>query len=78
MTGLQRKDVYLLAFLSLAALLIFYPVFYHDYIYTDEVIQIWNYRPGSGFIMYNVQGRWIPELILSKFFYSKTTIKEIT
>lgn len=78
MTSLQRKDAYLLAFLSLVALLIFYPVFYHDYIYTDEVIQLWNYRPGSGFFMYNVQGRWIPELILSKFYSSIITIHEIT
>jgi hypothetical protein len=78
MTGLQRKDGYLLAFLSLVAVLIFYPVFYTHYIYTDEVIQLWSYRPGSGFIMYGVQGRWIPELILSWFYSSISTIDEIT
>ena len=78
MTGMQRKDFYLLAFLFLIALLIFYPVSFTDYIYTDEVIQLWNYRPGIGFNMYGIQGRWIPELILSKFFAAIHTVHEIT
>jgi len=78
MTGMQKKDYYLLAFLFLVTLLIFYPVCIADYIYTDEVVQLWSYRPGSGFNMYGIQGRWIPELILSKFFAAINTVHEIT
>jgi hypothetical protein len=78
MTGLQRKDLYLLSFLFLVVLLIFYPVCFTDYIYTDEAVQLWLYRPGSGYNMYGPQGRWIPEIILSRFYESISTIHELT
>jgi hypothetical protein len=75
--GLQRKDGYLLAFLFLVALLVFYPVFFSEYIYTDEVIQLWNYRPGSGFTMFAEQGRWLTELLISKSFAAVNSIHGI-
>ncbi|WP_207510690.1 hypothetical protein [Longitalea luteola] len=78
MTGIQRKDVYFLALLFLVVILIFYPVCFAEYIYTDEVIQLWNYRPGSGFEMYGSQGRWIPELILSQAYAAIDSVKGIT
>lgn len=76
-TGLQRKDFYLLSFLFLVVLLIFYPLFYSDYIYTDEVNQLWLYRPGSGFSMFAAQGRWITELLISKSFEAVDSIHGI-
>jgi len=75
--GLQRKDGYLLAALFLVVLLVFYPVFFSEYIYTDEVIQLWNYRPGSGFTMFAEQGRWLTEWLMSKSFASVDSIHGI-
>lgn len=78
MTGLQRKDFYLLGFLFLVVLLIFYPVCFTEYVYTDEINQLWYYRPGSHFSMFAVQGRWITELLVSKTFAAIDTIRGIT
>lgn len=78
MTGLQRKDNYLLGFLFLVVFLIFYPVFFTEYAYTDEIDQLWNYRPGSNFMMFSYQGRWITEFIVSRSFAAIDTIRGIT
>jgi hypothetical protein len=78
MTSLQRKDIYLLGFLFLVVLVIFYPVFFTEYAYTDEIFQIWNYRPGSDMMMFAVQGRWLTELMVSKTFAAIDSIRGIT
>ncbi|OQP54456.1 hypothetical protein [Niastella populi] len=78
MTALKRKHLYRLAFLFMVVLLIFYPLFYTEYIYTDEATQLWNYRPGSGFSMFGAQGRWITEFLISKSFAAVDTIREVT
>ncbi|HUP13641.1 MAG TPA: hypothetical protein VM187_15575, partial [Niastella sp.] len=78
MSTLQRKDFYLLAFLYAVVLLIFVPLFYTEYVYTDEAVQLWNYRPGSGFYMFSVQGRWITEQLIGRSFDAANSISDIT
>ena len=78
MTILQRKDLYLLSFLFLVIILIFYPVCFTEYVYTDEVNQLWSYRPGSGFMMFAYQGRWLTELMVSKTFSAIDSFHGIT
>jgi hypothetical protein len=78
MTALKRKDLYLLAFLSFVVLLIFYPLFYAEYVYTDEATLIWNYRPGSGFSSFSAQGRGIMEFLISTSYEAINSIHEIT
>jgi hypothetical protein len=78
MSVLQRKDLYLISFLLLVVILIFYPVFYTEYVYTDEAVQLWNYRPGKGFQMFSQQGRWLTELLIGKSFEAAGTIADIT
>jgi hypothetical protein len=78
MSLLQRKDFYLIGFLYLVVLLIFFPLFYTEYVYTDEAIQLWNYRPGSGFIMFAIQGRWVTEQLIGRSFDAANSIKDIT
>jgi len=75
---MPQKDIYLKGILFLVVLLIFYPVCFTDYVYTDEITQLWHYRPGSGFLMYGIQGRWIPELVLSRLYAAINTVHEIT
>ncbi len=66
-----------IGFLIAIALLLFYPIFYVHYFYTDEVLQLWNYRKGSGFAMFVVQGRYITD-ILFRFLYSHIeTIRQL-
>jgi hypothetical protein len=74
---MQRKDMYLTAILWLLVVLIFYPVFFADYIYTDESIQLWLYKPGSDFNMFVPQGRWITNYLFSKLFGAIDTVHEI-
>jgi hypothetical protein len=78
MITLQRKDAYFLGFLYLVVLLIFYPVCFTEYVYTDEVVQLWNYRPGSGFTMFAQQGRWLTELLVSRTFQAADHFRDIT
>jgi hypothetical protein len=75
---MQQKDLFLIGLLGLIVIVIFYPVIYTDYAYTDEVTQLQHYRPGSGFYMFIDQGRWITELLFSRFFSAINTIHEIT
>ncbi|WP_205514375.1 glucosyltransferase domain-containing protein [Longitalea arenae] len=78
MNALQRKDSFLLALLFLVVMLIFYPLFSAEYIYTDEVNQLWLYRPGSNFSMFAQQGRWITEWLMSTLFSAVDSIRELT
>lgn len=75
---MQRNDFYLLGMLLLIVILIFYPVFYTDYIFSDEALQLWKYRPGSGFNMFISQGRWLTEILFGGFFSAIDTIHELT
>lgn len=59
-------------------LLIFYPLFYARYCYTDEIIQLRNYRKGSNFHMFAGQGRYLTDLLFQKLFSSIDTIRQIT
>lgn len=60
---MQRKDFYLIGFLSVVVLLIFYPLFYSNYLFMDEAFQIWNYKSVPGFYMFIDQGRWLTEIL---------------
>jgi hypothetical protein len=78
MTALKRKDVFLLFFLLLVVLVIFYPLFYSEYVYTDEINELWLYRPGSNIQLIAPGGRWISELLVSKSFAAMDTIYGLT
>jgi hypothetical protein len=65
-----RKDFYLLGILWLCALFIFLPLFYSDYIFMDETLQIWWYKSVQGYYMFTDEGRWLME-ILQRWLFSK-------
>lgn len=73
-----RKDFYLLGILWLIALLIFLPLFYSEYIYTDEVAEIWEYNSIPGHQMFTDDGRWLAEQMHSWLFKTIDTIQEVT
>jgi hypothetical protein len=77
-TRLQRKDYYFLFILFLVTLIIFYPIFSARYLYTDESLQLWAYKPGTGFKMFIDQGRLITEWMFIWLFGAIDTIDEVT
>lgn len=65
-------------FLSLSALtIIFFPVFYSDYVYLDEIHQLWHNKDGSNLSMFIVQGRWLLGWLMNKSFSFLQTISDL-
>jgi hypothetical protein len=75
---MKRKEYYLLGFLFLVVLFIFYPLFYTDYVYMDEALQIWLYNSVPGTSMFIDDGRWLTELLQGTLYRSIHTIDQIT
>lgn len=73
-----RKDFYLLGILWLIVLFTFLPLFYSDYIFMDEALQIWGYNSIPGFYMLIDEGRWLTEQLESWLFRLVDTIHGVT
>lgn len=74
---MQRKDIFLTTILLLLVVLIFYPICFAHYIYTDEAIHLWENKPGSNFHMYIVQGRWLMDVLFTLLFRSVDTVHDL-
>ena len=79
-TSSARKDILQLFILISAALLIFYPVFYTEYAYTDELVGLWQWQSKIGdssstLLQY---GRYVTGKLAELLFGSVSTIKELT
>lgn len=61
----------------LAGLLIYYPVFFADYAFTDEAHQLWHNNDRSNFIMFLNQGRLITGWLIDAAFGSMDTVSDI-
>ena len=46
---MKKADFLNLSLLIAIVLAVFYPLFTARYAYTDELVQLWNYRKGSGY-----------------------------
>ncbi|RYY57147.1 MAG: hypothetical protein EOO09_03710 [Chitinophagaceae bacterium] len=68
---LFRKPWLVTALLMLLALLLYLPVCRAEYLYTDEAVQLWHYRPGSAYHMFIEQGRYLTDRLVS-FLFSHT------
>lgn len=73
----SQKDIGKIFFLIGLALAIFYPIFYSEYAYTDEIVQLWFYPNDKNYHMFLPQGRYITEKLFQWLFGSVHTIKEI-
>jgi len=74
----ERKDYLGISLLILLAVGIFYPLFYSEYAYTDEFVQLWLYKKGSSFQMFLTQGRYVTEKLFQWLFGNANTIRDIT
>jgi hypothetical protein len=75
---MQRKDFYLLGILWASILFIFLPLFYTDYIFMDEALEIWQYNSIPGLQMFADDGRWLAEILHSWLFKLADTIHDVT
>src|SRR5882724_2851396 len=75
---MKRTDLFLIALLIGIVLIIFYPLFYTRYVYTDEAVQLWMYRRNPDYQMFTASGRYITEKLFQWGFSSINTINEIT
>ena len=57
--------------------LVFYPVFFADYVYTDEAHQLWYNDDNTNFIMFFETGRGLNALIMQKLFPALKNISEL-
>jgi hypothetical protein len=72
-----RKDFYLLGVLWVIVLCIFLPLFYSDYIFMDEALEIWQYNAIPGHQMFADDGRWLAEITHSWLFKQIDTIHQV-
>lgn len=79
-TTIQRKELLLLGFIGLVAIAIFYPVSYADYLFADEAIQLWNYKPEgpADFSIATRQGRLLTEYIFIWAYGAVDTVHQLT
>jgi len=75
---MQKADYRNLGILIFVVFLIFYPLLYTPYFYTDELVQLWNYRKGSSFAMFLPQGRWLTDVLFRALYSSIDTITQLT
>ena len=75
---MDRKDYLKIFILILVAFGIFYPLFYSEYAYTDEFVQLWLYKKGTNFQMFLTQGRYVTEKLFQWLFGNANTIHDIT
>ena len=75
---MKRNDVYGILLLWAILLIVFFPLFNATYVYTDEAVQLWLYRRGSGYEMFGASGRGLTEKLFQWLFGSIHTIREIS
>jgi hypothetical protein len=75
---ITKRDLLYILILWTIVILIFYPLFTAEYVYTDEIVQLWQYKKGSNFQLFLPQGRLITEKLFQWLFSSASTIRDIT
>lgn len=75
---ITKRDILYILILCVILILIFYPLFTAEYVYTDEIVQLWQYKKGSNFQLFLPQGRLITEKLFQWLFSSASTIRDIT
>lgn len=75
---MAKTDYRNISILVAIALVIYYPLFYTHYFYTDEVLQLWLYRKGSDFAMFIPQGRYLTDCLFRSLYSAIDTIRQLT
>ena len=73
-----KTDYRNIGILVAIVLVIYYPLFYTHYFYTDEIVQLWHYRKGSDFAMFLPQGRYLTDCLFRSLYSAIDTIPQLT
>ncbi|MFT2009488.1 hypothetical protein ACMA1I_12490 [Pontibacter sp. 13R65] len=73
----RHTDFISISILLLAFTLLYYPVWIAEYVYTDEVVQLWYYGKDPDFHMFVSLGRYITDVLMGWLFGSIDTIAQI-
>jgi hypothetical protein len=73
----SKQPTLVIGLALLASLLIYYPVFFADYAFTDEAHQLWNNQDGSNFNMFINQGRILTGYLIDGAFGKMDSISDI-
>jgi hypothetical protein len=74
---MKRTDLLSIGFLIAAVIVIFFPVFHADYLYSDEAGQLWYFKKDLNFNTSVPQGRYITYKIFTWLFSSIHTVREV-
>lgn len=74
---MEKNDYYKIGVLMLIPVLIFIPLFYSHYFYTDEVFQLWLYRNDPEFAMFVPQGRMLTDMLMRIMYNSIELINQL-
>src|SRR5260221_9545262 len=74
---MKRTDFFLIALLIGIVLIIFFPLFYTEYAYTDELVGLWNFRTGNISHTLLPYGRYITQKLAELLFGSISAVKDI-
>ena len=75
---MKKSDLLSVTALTGIVLILYYPLFFSEYAYTDELVQLWLYKKGSGYNMFLPLGRNITDAIFNWLFSSIDTVRGIT
>ena len=74
---MPKKQIIGLLIIPVLFFLIYFQVFFANYVYTDEANQVWHNNDGLNYTMFTVQGRWLTGLLSNKLFAWVSTIANI-
>jgi hypothetical protein len=74
---MKKTDHRSIAVLTGITIILFFSVIGSHYFYTDDIVQLWFYRKGSSFHMFNEQGRYLTDFLSAFLFSSIHTIAQI-
>ena len=73
----HRNDLLNILVLIVIAIIIFYPVFYTQFSYSDDFVQLWLYKKGSVFHPSTLYGRYITDQLAQWLFSRAITIHDV-
>ena len=73
----NRRDLFYILAIILVAFAIYYPIFYTEFLFTDEAVQLWRYRKESGVHMSIVHGRYLFDELTTRLFSNANSIHDV-
>ncbi|HEY9364960.1 MAG TPA: hypothetical protein VIQ00_16975 [Chitinophagaceae bacterium] len=73
----KNNDLYAILSLFIIFVILYFPIWNTNYLYTDEAVQLWFYGKQPGYQMFFQQGRYITEKLMQWLFGSAQSIDDV-